>query len=206
MTDVDTKEKIMNVARILFADNGYEGTSVREIAKVADVNVASLNYYFSSKEKLFLEILEKGYNDCSIEMQRLMEKNQGNLENTLIDFFRYFMEHSHDLVSQFKMMMSSQHSYTIPSAGQGEAMYGPPGGMFIAEVLKKESPNASEGDIHWALKTLFSHVTHISLIQNCCLKHNKNVPFSTQEDLEKGIRRITRIVLSELKAPRHSLE
>jgi len=40
----DTKDKIIKAAKILFASKGYEGTSVRDIAKAAEVNVASVNY------------------------------------------------------------------------------------------------------------------------------------------------------------------
>ena len=42
----------------LFGQKGFEGTSVREIAAGADVNLAMINYYFGSKEKLFESIVE----------------------------------------------------------------------------------------------------------------------------------------------------
>lgn len=203
MTDIETKEKIMGAARILFATQGYEGTSVREIAKSAEVNVASVNYYFNSKENLFLEILKSGYEECANEMKAMFEKNKGHLENTLVDVLKYFLENSHDLVSHFKMMMSSQHSHNAIFAGTEDVSFGPPGGMIIAEVLKKEAPHCTDEDLHWALKTLFSHVTHLSLIHNSCAKSNNNIPFCTNEDLEKSVRRLTRMVLSELKHPQH---
>lgn len=203
MTDLETKEKIIEVAKVLFADHGYEGTSVREIAKVADVNVASVNYYFSSKENLFLEILKSGYVQCSEEIRTLMEKNQGNLEETMVDIFRFFVENSHNLRSHFKLMMSAQHSHHLTTEGTEDRMYGPPGGMIVAECLKKHAPDAPEEDIHWALKTIFSHVSHLSLIHSCCLKTNQDIPFSDQSYLEKSVRRLTRMVLSELKNPEH---
>lgn len=203
MTDIETKEKIINAARVLFADRGYEGASVREIAKAADVNVASLNYYFSSKENLFQEILRAGYIECSAEMKTLLEKNNGDLENTMVDFFRYFVENSTILISHFKMMMSSLHSHNIVSEGTEDGMYGPPGGMIIAGVLRKECPNCTDEDLHWALKTLFSQCTHQALIHTCCLKTNKNIPYSEQTDLEVNLRRVTRMVLAELKHPQH---
>ena len=43
-------------AEELFARNGYEGTTVRDIAHAADVNLAMISYYFGSKEKL-IEVL-----------------------------------------------------------------------------------------------------------------------------------------------------
>lgn len=204
MTDLETKEKIMEAARVLFADRGYEGTSVREIAKAAEVNVASVNYYFSSKENLFLEILRAGYSECAQEMRTLLEKNKGDLEETMVEIFRYFVENSHDLRSHFKLMMSAQHSHHLTTEGSEDRMFGPPGGMVIAESLKKKAPKATEQDIHWALKTLFSHVTHLSLIHSCCMKTNQDIPFSSQEDLESSVRRLTRIVITELKEPKHS--
>ncbi|MCW3464624.1 TetR family transcriptional regulator [Chitinophaga sp. PC15] len=40
------------VAERLFADHGFHGTSVRDIAQEADVNIAMISYYFGSKDKL----------------------------------------------------------------------------------------------------------------------------------------------------------
>ncbi len=42
----------------LFGEKGFEGTSVRDIASVAQVNPAMISYYFGSKEKLFEKLVE----------------------------------------------------------------------------------------------------------------------------------------------------
>jgi AcrR family transcriptional regulator len=55
----DKKEHIIDVAVELFAEKGFEGTSVRDLATRAEVNVAMINYYFGSKEKLFATMLER---------------------------------------------------------------------------------------------------------------------------------------------------
>jgi AcrR family transcriptional regulator len=55
----DKKEHIINKAIELFAAKGFEGTSVRDLAAAADVNVAMINYYFGSKEKLFEALIER---------------------------------------------------------------------------------------------------------------------------------------------------
>lgn len=49
--------KILHVAEDLFAGKGYEGTSVRDIAQKADVNVAMISYYFGSKENLLQSLI-----------------------------------------------------------------------------------------------------------------------------------------------------
>ena len=61
-----TSEKIISAARKLFEQKGYDQTSVRDIATLADVNVALINYHFESKENLFFAILEE-----SMDMTRM---------------------------------------------------------------------------------------------------------------------------------------
>ena len=55
---MDKKETIIQSAIELFGAKGFEGTSVREIAAAANINVAMINYYFGSKEKLFESVVE----------------------------------------------------------------------------------------------------------------------------------------------------
>ena len=55
---MDKKTHILNTALKLFCQKGFEGTSVRDIALEADVNLAMINYYFGSKEKLFQNAVE----------------------------------------------------------------------------------------------------------------------------------------------------
>lgn len=59
-TDLSTEEKIKNAAQKVFMKKGYGATRTRDIAEEAGINLALLNYYFRSKEKLFeLVMLEK---------------------------------------------------------------------------------------------------------------------------------------------------
>ena len=48
----DKKEHILIVAERFFGENGFDGTSIRDIAQKANVNLAMISYYFGSKEKL----------------------------------------------------------------------------------------------------------------------------------------------------------
>jgi AcrR family transcriptional regulator len=51
--DISTEEKIKDAARKVFTRKGYSATRTRDIAEEADLNLALLNYYFRSKQKLF---------------------------------------------------------------------------------------------------------------------------------------------------------
>ncbi len=58
--DQSTEEKIKEAARTVFTRKGFAATRTRDIAKEANINLALLNYYFRSKEKLFgLIMMEK---------------------------------------------------------------------------------------------------------------------------------------------------
>ena len=47
----DKRDYILDVAERLFAEQGFEAISIREISKAADINIAMVSYYFGSKEK-----------------------------------------------------------------------------------------------------------------------------------------------------------
>ena len=54
-----TIEKILKVAEEHFAVNGYYATSMRQLTREADVNVAAVHYHFGNKEALFLAVLKR---------------------------------------------------------------------------------------------------------------------------------------------------
>ena len=55
----EVKKRILKEAKILFIKNGYNGTSIRDIAKASETNIAMVNYYFQSKYNLFEIIFEE---------------------------------------------------------------------------------------------------------------------------------------------------
>lgn len=59
-TETDTtEEKIKEAARKVFMKKGYAATRTRDIAEEAGINLALLNYYFRSKEKLFNQVMKE---------------------------------------------------------------------------------------------------------------------------------------------------
>jgi AcrR family transcriptional regulator len=57
----ETRSKILKSASILFADHGFEGTSVRQIARGADVSLGMIRHYFGSKEGLYRACIASAY-------------------------------------------------------------------------------------------------------------------------------------------------
>jgi len=54
----DTKPAILAAARELFADKGYDGASIRAIARAAEVDPALVHHFFGNKEGLFVAAME----------------------------------------------------------------------------------------------------------------------------------------------------
>ena len=78
MTDMQsqatTTERILDAAERLFADHGFEGTSIRAIVDAAKVNLASIHYHFRSKEALLEAVLTRRISIVTeARLQRLNE-------------------------------------------------------------------------------------------------------------------------------------
>lgn len=55
----DLKKEILDIAEMLFAENGYAATSIRKIAEMAGVNPALVHYYFGNKKALLQKVMER---------------------------------------------------------------------------------------------------------------------------------------------------
>ena len=104
----DKQLKIIETAEELFAEMGFSGTSVRDIADKADVNVAMISYYFGSKEKL----LEALFNYRALGTTQKLEsmfhnKTLNPIEkvNMMID---YYIDKFNTQQSFHKIMMREQ--------------------------------------------------------------------------------------------------
>jgi len=69
----DTKERILGAAERIFGRHGYAGTTLRAVTAEAEVNLASANYHFGSKEALVMEMLRQRVAPINEERLRLLE-------------------------------------------------------------------------------------------------------------------------------------
>src|SRR5512147_1850245 len=60
-TEGDTRGAILAAARCVFARNGVDGTSVREVAEAAKVNNAMIYYHFKDKDDLYRSVLADSF-------------------------------------------------------------------------------------------------------------------------------------------------
>jgi len=71
----DKQIEILQVAEKLFAEEGFDGTSVREIAKIANINIAMISYYFGSKEKLLESIVLHRIGSMGLRIENLLHED-----------------------------------------------------------------------------------------------------------------------------------
>src|SRR5215831_14445906 len=65
-----TRERLIAAASALFAERGFHGTTIRDIADRARVNVAAGHYYYGSKKALYLEVLRAQFADIRARFER----------------------------------------------------------------------------------------------------------------------------------------
>jgi len=91
-SDASTEERIKGAAKKIFLKKGYAATRTRDIAEEAGLNLALLNYYFRSKEKLFdiimLENLQhfiEGIREILNDKETTIEQKIGTIVSNYID-------------------------------------------------------------------------------------------------------------------------
>lgn len=68
--------QIMEAAEVLFAEGGFNGTSVRDIAEKANVNLAMISYYFGSKEKLLEALFAYRGENLKVQMESMLQNDK----------------------------------------------------------------------------------------------------------------------------------
>ncbi len=99
---------ILKKAEQLFAEKGYDGTTVRDIAETAGVNLAMISYYFGSKEKLMESLFTERMSAMKIRVEALIENNSltpyEKVESLIDDYVSRVMEKQ----SFYKIMLCEQ--------------------------------------------------------------------------------------------------
>jgi AcrR family transcriptional regulator len=89
MEKADKRASILEAAEKLFSELGYEGASTRQIAKEAGANMAMINYYFGSKEGVFMEIMGQRVSDFKHQLKEINEMDATVMEKLLLVVERY---------------------------------------------------------------------------------------------------------------------
>lgn len=89
-TDLNEKQtKILLIAEKLFAEKGFDGTSIRNIAQEAQINIAMVSYYFGSKEKMLESLILHRIEDIKMQVENLYRESIAPVEkiNRFIELY-----------------------------------------------------------------------------------------------------------------------
>jgi len=90
---MSTKNKILDAADVLFADKGFNGTSLREITSQANVNLAAVNYHFGSKKELIKAVMSRYMDELSPQLESALSLIcNADIKPTLHDVFSAFID------------------------------------------------------------------------------------------------------------------
>lgn len=95
-----TKQKVVDAATLLFFQKGFHGTSVRDIAERAVVNVSLISYYFNSKQGLLEYAVTNYYETYLKTMETTLQNNKDadhlmKMKKVIFSMIDYKTEHFH---------------------------------------------------------------------------------------------------------------
>ena len=75
--DLETRQRLIEIAARLFAERGFSKVTVREICKSARANVAAINYHFGGKQGLYDEIVQSAIRTMHGTTEAIQEAGKG---------------------------------------------------------------------------------------------------------------------------------
>ncbi|MHC4119564.1 MAG: CerR family C-terminal domain-containing protein [Planctomycetota bacterium] len=162
------RDRLLSAAEELFAERGFDGTSVRDLAAAAGCNIASVNYYFGGKEKLYVEIwrrhllLLRDTRLASIEKVMADSGGEPGLEDLLRSFAHSFIG---PLVEEkggprlIKLMVREMIDPHLPASMFGDDVIKPT--LFaMQQALSKACPDLPEAKVPLVLFSLIGQLIH----------------------------------------------
>lgn len=95
--DLSTENKILETAKKVFFQKGFDGTRMDDIAKEAGTNKALLHYYFKSKEQLFAKIFDMHAAQILPNIEQILEQEGdifNKLEHLVHNYITYLMQNT----------------------------------------------------------------------------------------------------------------
>jgi AcrR family transcriptional regulator len=138
-----TRQRVLDAARDLFDSYGYQGTTIREIARRAQVSVGSVFTTFASKGEILSEVMQSRLDPLYAEIDRVMPHLRGSTADRLRTMFAVHFEFEAQHVRLFISHIAAAYDWTLT---EGARPYGRNARLqqAIQETLLK---GQAEGDV-----------------------------------------------------------
>jgi AcrR family transcriptional regulator len=210
LKSLTTREKILEVAGVLFSKKGYAGVSVREIAKEASVNLAAVNYHFQNKENLYWEVFFNGYKWIDEGVKKL-DDGQISTRDLASNIFELFLDNGHSIVNCFKIILNDSFDFQVTEEYEEMTQfnYGPPGGHTLFDAITREvGESVPEVGRIWAMKGIFTYLVHWAMLMSTshCKDMSCKDPLFSLDVKKKSVKLHVDAFLDYLKANPDSWE
>lgn len=197
-----TRDRILEAAGQLFAERGFESTTIRDICQAAGANVAAVNYYFGDKERLYVEAVVRAHK-WRLDQARLPDWNEHTTaREKLADFIETFFRRvlgGPDDTWRTKIVMREIMNPTAACAEIANSNIRPQ--FEILQSILRELLPASTTDEEL-------HLTAFSVVGQCLFYHVagpviRNLVDKSEYatyDVEKLAAHVTKVTLAALEA------
>jgi AcrR family transcriptional regulator len=138
-----TRAKVLAAARELFDAHGYQGTTIREIARHAGVAVGSVFTTFSSKGEILSEVMQARLEPLYSEIDRVMPHVRGSTADRLRTLFAIHFEFESRQIRLFLAHIAAAYDWTLT---EGAKPYGR--NLRLKQVVRDTlAKGVAEGDV-----------------------------------------------------------
>jgi AcrR family transcriptional regulator len=95
-----TIKKIIAISKMIFAEHGYDNTTLEEVAKMGNLTRGALYHHFGNKKGLFQAVLEDVLHDYSVKLEKKIEVCQDPWEKLLKITYDFLEACTDPVVSQ----------------------------------------------------------------------------------------------------------
>ncbi|TAJ68428.1 MAG: TetR/AcrR family transcriptional regulator [Phenylobacterium sp.] len=113
-----TRQRVVAAAHELFDTHGYQGTTIREIARHAGVSVGSVFTTFASKGEILSEVMQARLEPLYAEIDRVMPHLRGCTADRLRTMFAVHFEFEARHVRLFMSHIAAAYDWTLPPAAR----------------------------------------------------------------------------------------
>lgn len=191
---VDTKKKIIEAAAYLFGANGYDGTSTREIGRLAGVNISSLNYHFKSKQNLMEEVACFACDEFKHKLDNVASQDLKSTAEFAISLYNALLEDGSKCLNQFKLFLNSKNFPGI----LGDY---PIGFEQLSIYLTKDlNPKVPQAERLWVNNILFSYLLHTAIMSmtNAGKQHIDKYMPEKNDTIKTYIRQLVETLVRDL--------
>jgi len=203
MNPQNTKNKIIATATELFSQFGFDGTSIRNIANKANVNISAINYHFTSKEKLYYEIFDHNFTWMKNTIEKIPNLDQLTTFELIWEIFTIFSANSSKLRNCFKIFFTDSISVNVKQLQKDQQIpIGPPGENIVMNVITKEIGSDIPLETReWACHHLLIHINHLCLLfsSNFMKDRIKCRVELTDEKVKQSIQLFVEAILNQAK-------